>query len=308
MARPFRFGYGLFFTDTPAQWIEQARKAEALGYSTFSIPDHFQKQFAPVPALMAVAATTSVLRVGSFVFDNDFRHPALLAKEAATIDFLSGGRFEFGIGAGWAEADYTRTGIPLDRPGVRIERMAEAVTVIKRLLGGGPVSFSGRYYQIEQLENFPPPAQQPRPPLLIGGGGKRILSLAAREADIVSLLVSRRPSEGGPTESPAALLALMAGWVREAAGERYPELELNTFLFDVAVAEDRQGALEQIGRKRGVPPEDVLNTIHCLAGSPGEISERLQQWREELGITYITVVGVQSMEAMAPVVARLSGT
>ncbi|HET7036422.1 MAG TPA: TIGR03621 family F420-dependent LLM class oxidoreductase [Thermomicrobiaceae bacterium] len=308
VARPFRFGAGLFGAESRAEWTELARRAEALGYAMLLVPDHFQRQLAPIAALMAAADATSTLRVGSYVCNNDFRHPALLAKEAATLDLLSEGRFEFGIGAGWAEPEYSSAGIPFDRPGARLARLSEALEIITALFRGGTLAFSGKHYQIEGLEGYPLPLQQPHPPLLLGGSGERMLALAARKADIVSFTPARRASDAPSGESSTAALRRMAGWAREAAGTRWPELELNTFFFDVAVDDDSTKAREMIARKRNVPVEDVPQQLHALAGSPSEVVEQLLGLREELGISYVVAVGAAEMEALAPVVARLTGS
>src|SRR5579884_3715688 len=285
-ARPFRFGVVAESAPSREQWVTLVRKAEDIGYAVFLLADHYVNEFPPIAALMAAAGATSSLRVGSFVFDNDFRHPALLAKEVATLDLLSDGRFELGIGAGWAEPDYARTGIPYDRPAVRIERMAEALAIIKGLLAGGPVTFAGEHYQVEGLEGIPLPVQRPHPPLLLGGAGKRMLALAAREADIVSVIGSRRAADAPAGEAPLSALGRLIAVVREAAGSRLQELELNTFFFDVAVDDDSRRAREALARKRNVPVEDVPGKLHALAGTPSEVEEQLLRLRQELGISY----------------------
>src|SRR2546429_9289950 len=186
--RPFRFGVAAEGAPSREQWVEKARKVEDLGYATFLVADHFVNEFPPITALLSAADATNKLRVGSFVFDNDFRHPALLAKEAATLDLLSGGRLELGLGAGWMKPEYDQAGIPFDRASERIDRMKEGVQIIKGLFADGPVDFAGRYYTITDLEGFPKPTQRPHPPIHIGGGGQSLLALAAREADIVGFI------------------------------------------------------------------------------------------------------------------------
>lgn len=305
--RPFRFGVGDFTAASREAWVAKARKAEALGYATFLIPDHFQKQFAPLIALMVAADATRTLRVGSFVCNNDFRHPAVLAKEVATLDFLSDGRFEFGLGAGWAQGEYERFGLPFARPGVRIRRLGEAVRAIKALLADGPATFAGDDYALTGAVGYPPPVQRPHPPILMGGSGQRMLTLAAREADIVSLLFHYYQADRSYREGTTAALAQMVAWVREAAGERFGTLELNTFIFDVVVTDNRQQAASALAAKWGVPVEDMLTTIHALVGTVDQISEQIQQWREQFGLSYICVFGEEAMEAFAPVVARLAG-
>jgi probable F420-dependent oxidoreductase len=183
----FRFGVQEHHAAGAADWREKARRAESLGYSTLYLPDHFSNRPGPIAALMAAAAATSTLRIGSLVFDNDYRHPVVLAKEAATLDLLSDGRLDFGLGAGWLKSDYEKAGIPLDSAGMRIERMEEGLKVIKGLWAGGTFSFSGKHYNVSELEGTPRPVQKPHPPILLGGGGRRMLTLAGREADIVNI-------------------------------------------------------------------------------------------------------------------------
>ncbi len=185
--RRFRFGAQLSFAGTREEWVAKARRVEELGYSTLCVPDHFDDQLAPMPALTAAAAATTNLRVGTLVLDNDYRHPILTAKEAATVDLLSGGRLELGLGAGWLRSDYEQSGIALDPPSVRIDRLEEALAVVKGLLAGGKFSFCGRHYTVTNHPGTPLSVQRPRPPILVGGGGRRILALAGREADIVSV-------------------------------------------------------------------------------------------------------------------------
>ncbi|MEY2456691.1 MAG: hypothetical protein QOK06_1785, partial [Acidimicrobiaceae bacterium] len=188
-ARTFRFGVQC--SSPPAvsagSWAALARRCEELGYATLTVADHFDDQLAPVPAIMAAADATTTLRVGALVFGNDYRHPVVLAKEAATLDVLSGGRFELGLGAGWMSSDYERAGMTLDRPGVRIDRMVEALEVITRLWADEPCSFRGEHYAVEGLDGLPKPVQRPRPPILIGGGGRRVLTVAAEWADIIGI-------------------------------------------------------------------------------------------------------------------------
>jgi probable F420-dependent oxidoreductase len=194
--RPFRFGASIGAAISAAEFVERVRRVEALGYAVIDTADHFNSRFEPGPALTATALVTSTPRVSCIVFDNDFRHPALLAKEAASIDVLSGGRLEFGIGAGWKKQEYDQVSIPFDPPGVRVSRLEEAVQIIKGLWGDGPVTFTGRYYTITGLEGMPKPIQRPHPPIFIGAGGKRLLSFAAREADIVGILGQASPGGG----------------------------------------------------------------------------------------------------------------
>jgi probable F420-dependent oxidoreductase len=305
--RAFRFGTGAFSAGSSTGYADLARKIESLGYATLLIPDHFDEVFSPFTALMAAADATHSLRVGIYVADNDFRHPAVLAKEAATLDVLSGGRFELGIGAGYKGADYEQTGIPFDAPGIRVSRLIESISIIKGLFGLEPVTFAGTYYTITQLNGYPKPIQDPHPPILVAGGGQRILSLAAREGDIIGLLMRSKGPSLDFTDGSVAMTAQRVEWVRQAAGDRFDALEFNTLVFDVVVTDHRHEAAEQIGKQWGVTGEQVLDTVHFLVGTIDQITEEVQMWRERLGISYITVMP-DCMETFAPVVARLAGT
>src|SRR5438067_3110112 len=234
--RPFRFAIAATWSESREDWLAKARRAEELGYDVFLMPDHTGHQLAPVPALMAAASATTTLRIGSFVFANDYRHPLLLAKEVSTLDVLSGGRIEFGIGAGWSTPDYERMGLRYDRPGVRIDRMVEAIRLMKRLFREDRVDFAGTHYHAKAARLWPKPVQRPLPPLMIGGGGKRILSIAAREADIVALVpqVDERGRHRGPDITGAAT-ARKIGWIRAAAGEGFDRLEIQGFVADVDI-------------------------------------------------------------------------
>jgi probable F420-dependent oxidoreductase len=305
--RPFRFGTGGFPARSRAELVNLARKTEDLGYATILMPDHFEADRMSTFLLLLMAAeATKHVRIGTFVLDNDFRHPALLAQEAATLDLLSDGRLELGIGAGYAAYDYAATGIPLDPPGVRVSRLAESVQIIKRLLAGETVTFRGDYYTTHELMGRPQALQQPHPPLLIGGGGKRLLSLAAREADIISLVPKAKPGALEFNDSSHAATEQKIAWIRHAAGERMAALELNTLVFECLVTDQRQQVAEEVAQKWGTPVEHVLNSVHFLIGTVEHISEEVQMWRERFGISYVTVFP-QSMDAFAPVVAKLAG-
>jgi probable F420-dependent oxidoreductase len=308
--RPFRFGTGNFSAASAAAYMERARQIEAYGYDTLLIPDHLGRQFAVGPALTAAALATTTLRVGPYVIAADFRHPALLAKEMATLDVLSDGRLEFAIGAGWDKAEYDRAGIPFDAPGVRVGRMQEALAVVRGLWGEGPFSFAGRHFTITGMEGGPKPVQRPGPPVLIGGSQRRMLEYAAREADIIGILAPAK-REGGLDFAREAeeLLAQQVGWVREAAGERFGEIELSMLIWDVRVTDDIRAGAEEIARARdhlGLAPENILASPYYLIGSEERIAERLHELRERFGVSYFTVMPVGA-DALAPVVARLRG-
>lgn len=310
--RPFRFGVSVHGNKSREEWIEIARQAEDLGYSTLLIPDHLGEQLSPIPALLAAADATSTLRVGSLVFDNDFRHPVMLAKEAATLDVLSGGRLELGLGAGWMKPEYEQAGIPFERPGVRIEKMHEAVQIIKGLFADGPVNFAGQHYTITEMEGFPKPVQRPHPPVHIGGGGQRLLSIAAQEADIVGFIPRARPDGKGQEMMDATPEALeqKITWVREAAGARFADLELGVLVAQVITTEDREQAAQFIASTLAagydVSIEMILQAPYLLLGTIDQICEDLLARRERYGISYINVFE-QSLEVLAPVIERLAG-
>ena len=283
-ARKFRFGVS-GRGETLAQWRDFARKAEDLGYSTLDLPDHFSRQFAPLPALVAAAQVTTRLRFSTTMLCNDFRHPVMLAKEAATVDVLSDGRFELGIGTGSQPRDNEQSGIPLDPPGVRVERMREVLQILRAHFGGEEgVSFTGKHYQIRDLVAYPKPVQNPMP-IMMGARGNRMLRLAAREADIIGVM------EGG--EGPGASLSEKMAMIREAAGERYDSIEFTQLFFNVRID--------------GRPTEGVPARGPGLAGSEQQVIEQLLKLREENDISYVMVIG-PVIEAFAPVVAKLAGT
>jgi probable F420-dependent oxidoreductase len=315
MAHHHKFRFAAQLSKSPGgtarSWADQARQAEALGYSTLFMPDHFGDQLAPMPALAAVAAATTTLRMGALVFGNDYRHPVVLAKEAATLDVLSEGRFELSLGAGWMRSDYEEAGIPYDPPRVRVERFEEAVSVLQGLLRtNGPFSFDGTHYQVHEHCLLPRPVQQPGPPLIIGGGGKRVLSFAARHADIVSINVNLREGTGGPETAPNASperTREKVAWVKEAAGDRFDDLELNALIGFVVITDDASGMVEAMAPHFRISPDDALHIPLALLGTLDEMCEELQWRREEYGISYWSIEA-DSWEALGPVVSKLSGT
>ena len=315
MAHPRRFRFAAQLSKAPdgggRSWAEQARTVEDLGFSTLLMPDHFGDQLAPVPALMAAADATATLKVGALVFDNDYRHPLVLAKEAATIDVLSGGRLELGLGAGWMRTDYDESGIGYDAPAVRVDRFEEGVAIIAGLLeSDGAYSFSGTHYTVTEHSSTPRPVQRPRPPIIIGGGGKRVLSVAGRLAEIVSINVNLRSGTAGPEAASNATpeaTRRKIGWVKEAAGARFEEIELNCLIGFVMVTDDRQSVVEAMAPALGIEADDALHIPLALIGTLDEMAEELQWRRDEYGISYFSVES-DAWETLAPVVARLAGT
>ena len=267
--RPFRFGVLASKARSSSEWTETAKKAEALGYSTLVMPDHFGDQLSPIAALSTAAAVTDTLRVGSLVFANDFRHPAVLAKETATLDLLSDGRLEVGVGAGWMTNDYTWTGITQDRAGVRIDRMIEAITVLRGLWGDDAFSFDGEHYTITEMKGLPKPVQAGGPPIVVGGGSKRVLSTAARLADIVGV----NPNVGEGKFGAEAIASMSAdatdeklGWVRAAAGDRFDDIEISILKFFTVVTDDRDTVADKLGGSMGMDAATLLASPHSLVG------------------------------------------
>ena len=311
--RKFRFAAQLSRAPdgSARSWAEQARQAEDLGYSALLMPDHFGDQLAPVPALAAVAAATTTLRLGALVFGNDYRHPVVLAKEAATLDVLSEGRFEMSLGAGWMRTDYDQAGMQYDHPVVRVARFEESVKVIQGLLRtDGPFYFHGDHYEILGHALTPRPVQKPGPPLIIGGGGQRVLSIAAQHADIVSINVNLREGTGGPETAPDASPARTrekVTWVSEAAGDRFADLELNSLIGFVMVTDDARGVADAMAPHFGIDPADALHVPLALLGTLDEMTEELEWRRAEYGISYWSIES-EAWETLAPVVSKLAGT
>ncbi|MCC5952521.1 MAG: TIGR03621 family F420-dependent LLM class oxidoreductase [Acidimicrobiia bacterium] len=308
--RRFRFGVQLARAGDADSWATMCRRAEELGYSSVLLPDHFDDQLAPIPALQAAADATSSLRVGALVFDNDYKHPVVLAKECATLDVLSGGRLELGIGAGWMRTDYERSGIPYDPPGVRVSRFEEGLAVLKGCLSGVPFSFDGEHYQVSDLTGAPVPVQQPHPPFIIGGGGRRMLGIAGRHADIVGVNPSLAAGEVGPdaaADATAAATDRKLGWLRSAAGDRFDDLEVNCLVLGVVPTDDTAGTAAEMAPLFGLDPADLLEVPHVLIGSHEQMIEQLEARRQRWAMSYVVVQGEDTMEAFAPVVAELAG-
>jgi len=309
--RPFRFGVNVRTAASQAEWANKARKVEALGYAVLLVPDHLAELLAPLPALAAAAAATTRLRVGTAVLNNDLRHPALLAREAATLDVLSDGRLELGLGAGHMRSEYEQAGLAFDPGATRVERLGEAVVIVKRLLEGESVTFAGRHYRVTGHSIHPRPVQRPRPPVLIGGNAPRLLTLAAREADIVGLTgIAFRHGGQEPDVSDfrAAVVDERVRLVRETAADRFDRLELNALVQRVVVTDDRRKAAEELatGRWARLTPDEILASPYALVGTVDQMVDDLRGRRERWGISYI-MTHEPFMDALAPVVARLAG-
>ncbi|MEK7292938.1 MAG: TIGR03621 family F420-dependent LLM class oxidoreductase [Actinomycetota bacterium] len=308
--KPFRFGIQVSSQPDRAGWVDLARRTEANGFDVFTMPDHFSDQLAPIPALMTVADVTTTLRVGALVWDNDYKHPVVMAKELATIDVLSGGRLELGLGAGWMISDYEQSGIAYDRPGVRIDRFIEGLDVIRGCLAPESFSYTGTHYTITNYNGMPKPIQSPCPPILIGGGGKRVLTYAAQHADIIGINATLTAGAVGPdviaTMSAAAVDDKVA-IVRNSVGDRINNIEMNVRAFMVNVNPDAQGSIERLAKSMHVEPSMIAETPFALIGPPAKLIEDLLARRERWGFSYI-IVGGEDVDRFAPVVAALRGT
>ncbi|MFA5883960.1 MAG: TIGR03621 family F420-dependent LLM class oxidoreductase [Acidimicrobiia bacterium] len=309
--RKFRFGVQTSSAESAAAWRDQARRIEDLGYSTLFMPDHFaDTPLAPMVAISFAAAATTTLRIGHLVLGNDYKHPAVVAKEAATVDLLSDGRLELGLGAGWMIADYEQLGLPYDSPGTRIERLGEALAVVKGCFADGPFDFAGEHYTIAGYDATPAPVQKPHPPIVIGGGGPKLLRLAGREADIVGINPNLRAgavTADAAKDTLADVTRQKLGWIREGAGDRFDDLELQIRYFVAAITDDAQGFAEMLAPGFGVSADDALHSAVACVGTVDQVCDLLVQRREEWGVSYV-VFGQDTFEAFAPVVARLAGT
>lgn len=315
MVRPFRFGVQI--SDLPAEsWIERVRRIEALGYSTLFVPDHFGPQLDPTTTLAAAAAVTSRLNVGSLVYDVDYRHPVIYAKAAATLHLLSGGRHEFGLGAGWMESDYVEAGMTYDRPGVRIARLEEALAICRAMWSQERTTFAGEHYRVTNVAQAAPLPPGVRPKLLVGGGGKRVLSLAGRVADVVGInptLVEGRVVQSTARDLAPERVREKVGWVREAAakaGRADDAIETSSLVFVTAITDQPAGVRAALAASTGMSEAEVRGCPLFLVGSAAEICDGLERRREETGISYVVIQG-KDMDVVerfaAGVVARLAG-
>lgn len=311
MTKPFRFGVQCGGQFDQVGWTDLARKIEDQGFSTLFLPDHFiDTVLAPLPAMAMAAEATSTLNVAALVFANDYKHPAILAKEMATIDVLSDGRTELGIGAGWMQVDYEALHLPYDSPGTRIARLEEALAVIKGCFAPGAFSYDGEHYTITNYDSVPKPVRRGGIPILIGGGGPKILRLAGREADIIGINPNLRAGAitvDAAKTATAEETAKKIGWIKEGAGDRFDDIELQIRYFMCTVTDDARGVAEMMAPMFDATPEELLGSGAALIGTVDEMIETLVRRREEWGVSYI-VVGNDQMDAFAPVVAALAGT
>ncbi len=294
MVKAFRFGVVSAGNVSPSALRTLAQRVEKLGYASLLMPDRTITPLAALTALAVAATVTTTLQVGSYVFANDYRHPVLLAREVTTLDQLSNGRFELGLGASVGASDFQQLGIPFDAAGTRVARFEEALSIIKAFFTTETVNFAGKYYTISNLRSLPKPMQQPHPPIFIGSAGRRMLTLAAREADIIAPTLKRGPQGLDPTD---VSLEEKIDWIREAAGERFDRLEFSQSAFGIALTDGPIAA--SIAIKGGPPVESQPMTTE-------QAIEHLIKQRERLGISYIQIQEGQ-VENFAPVVAQLSG-
>jgi probable F420-dependent oxidoreductase len=318
--QPFRFGIQATNAASAGDWRQFACKVQDLGYSTLFLADHYlgpgpaqvkartpRQDLAPIAAMAAAAAHTTTLRVGCRVFCIDYHVPAVLAKEVATLDLLSDGRLELGVGAGWSGVEYDAMGLTFDTPGRRIAKLKEVVALVKAHCGDEELAVTGEYVNVNGYNGTPPPVQRPHPPIMVGGGGRRVLSYAAREADVVSInsvpFVDRNDDGLTPHEEAVRRLE----YVRSAAGDRFDALEIESSPYFVVMSDDRESAYRRITEKTGIPVDVLLDHPNVLVGTPDAIADTLHERRDTYGANYVTVQQNQA-EKFAPVVARLTGT
>ncbi len=306
---PFRFGVEVHGPFDGSSWADTVRELEALGYSTLFVPDHFDEGLGPITAMATAAVLTTTLKVGALVFDCDYRHPAVLARELASIDVLSEGRLEVGLGAGWKKLDYDRSGIAMDAPKVRVDRMIEYTKILKSLFAEEPVTFAGEHFRITDLLGTPRPYAVGGPPFVIGGGQPRVLRFAGEVADIVGVNAS---IHSGEVDTEAAHDAMperidqKVAWLRAGAGARFDDIEINAWLAAAEITDDTPGVADVMGQLFSADPDDVLASPLTLIGSVSECADRLRERRERWGYSYSVIPGEKARD-FAPLVAELTG-
>lgn len=315
---PFRFGLQAGRVNDPQAWTELARRAEAEGYSAFMIPDHLGR-LATFPALMAAAAVTRDIKLTTYVLNQDFRPPALLAVEAASVQLLTGGRLELGVGAGWAQWEYVQAGLRYDPPAERVARFDEYLQVVKDLLHAeDPFSFDGRWYTLRAFQPLPRAEHGP-PPILVGGGSRNVLATAGRLADIIS--ISTRATPDSRIDSRNLTLAQVEqklAWIRAGAGARFPDIELNMTVRDVVITDDRRAAARQLlaswqsghtmmANADALTEDDILDSPHIAIGTVSQIAEQFTTMRDKWGISYYEISN-SDMDSISPIVERLAHT
>lgn len=302
--KPFRFGVVVRKTDTGRAWADRARQVEDAGFATLLLPDHFVgPRFAPIAAMTAAATATTRLRVGTLVLSNDYRHPVVLGKELATIDVLSDGRLDVGLGTGWMRQDYDRAGVPFDPPKVRFERFVEAVDVLRGVWSEGPFSYKGEYYQLDELVQEPKPVQKPFPKFLFPGGGPRMLRMAGKYADYVNLTLQVKADGTGVEAADGGLEAFLGKieTIREAAGDRFDQIELGTSVQQVGVPTEKEAwSAVNLDRQQQTP--------QIVLGDTSEMADKLRYWRDTHGLNYFVLHNDKDLETFIPVVRELAGS
>ena len=323
MTRPFRFGVQSYVAKSAQHWRDQARHAEELGFSAFHLADHVigpgpalaatnhpVQDVAAIPAMAVAAEATSTIRIGCRVLCVDYRNPVMLAKEMATLDFFSDGRLDIGLGAGWLQGEYEAMGVAFDPAGTRIDRLEDVIALLRASFADGELDMDTPHVHAVGFESVPKPVQRPMPPLMIGGGARRVLGIAGREADIVSLNFDNRSGKIGPAgvgSSTAEITDQKIQWIRDGAGDRFDDIEIEIGAYFTIVTDDRDGTLEKMGPMLGLTPEQLADHPHALVGSIDHICDQLVERRERYGISYVTF-GSSVVDAVAPVVERLAGS
>lgn len=307
MTAPIRFSASIGQTPVD-QLVNTAKRAEELGFYSVTVPDHLDDQPAPLIALTAVASATSTLRVLPLVLANDYRHPVVLAKEFATLDALSGGRLEAGLGAGWMNSDYALSGIALDSPGTRIRRLSESVDIISGLLAGEAVEVEGEFYSVNGSAGTPAPAQSGGVPIMLAGGKEKMLTLAGEKADIVGInpgltagVIDERAGRDATLERTDQKLE----WVRNAAGSRFDSITIQTRIHLAMITDDREAVAAEMAPLLGISAEEALASPHALVGTVDQVVDEVQQWRDRWGFSYISI-NADVMEDFAPVIEQLA--
>jgi probable F420-dependent oxidoreductase len=273
-------------------WTESARELEHMGYATLFVPDHFHEGYGPIAAMAAAAVATTKLQLAAAVMAVDFRHPAVLARELASIDQLSMGRIEVGLGAGYQIEDFLLSGISMDRPGARVDKLIEYVTILKGLFAPGPFSFTGKYYQIQCLDGVPKPFGDRSPPFFLAGGGRRLLTFAAENAQIVGVNPTMPSSEKKAESAADAVPANIdekIGWIKDASGARFEQIEIHAWLRFAQVTRNSRKKAEGLIPLFRVDTDQILSSPIVLMGTVNEIIEHLHERRERWGYSYFTV-------------------
>ena len=321
-SKPFRFGVQSYAPETAEQWRNQARRAEVLGFSTFTVADHVigpgpalhatghpVQTVAAIPAMVVAAEATDRINIGSRVLCTDYRNPVMLAKELATLDFFSGGRLEIGLGAGWLANEYDAIGLTFDTASVRLDRLEETIALLRASFADGELDMAGKHVHAVGFEAVPKPVRRPSPPLMIGGGSRRVLGIAGREADIVSVNFdnsSGRVGAVGVASSTAELTDRKIEWIRAGAGVRFDDIEIEIGAYFTVVTDDAS-TVEKMAAMFALTPAEFAEHPHALIGSVDSICEQLVTRRERYGISYVTF-GAAAMDEVAPIVERLTGS